>query len=92
MQTVVLRADGSTEEVFNKAFDFNYQITYDAAVELRPGDLITSTCTFLNTSNAPVAFGPSTDQEMCYQFAYSYPAGALDNGVPSLVGATNTCW
>ena len=39
-----------------------------------------------------VAFGPSSNQEMCYNFAYSYPAGALDNGVPSLVGATNTCW
>jgi hypothetical protein len=29
---------------------------------------------------------------MCYQFAYSYPVGALNNGVFSLTGATNTCW
>jgi hypothetical protein len=92
MQSVVTRADGTQETVFDKPFDFNYQITYDAAVELRPGDVITSTCTFQNTSDNSVAFGPSTNQEMCYQFAYSYPAGALENGVPSLVGATNTCW
>lgn len=92
MRSVVTRVDGSEEEVFKKPFDFNYQITYDTSIDLRPGDVITSTCTFENTSDASVAFGPSSNQEMCYQFAYSYPAGALDNGVPSLVGATNTCW
>jgi hypothetical protein len=92
MKTVVHRANGTEEEVFNKPFDFNYQITYDAGIELHPGDTITSTCTFMNTTDLPVAFGPSSDQEMCYQFTFSYPAGALDNGVLSLVGATNTCW
>jgi hypothetical protein len=92
MQSIVTRADGTQNMVFDKDFDFNYQITYDAAVDLNPGDVITSSCTFENTSTANVAFGPSTDQEMCYQFAYSYPAGALNNGVLSLVGATNTCW
>ncbi|HKU42624.1 MAG TPA: hypothetical protein VJR89_30910 [Polyangiales bacterium] len=92
MRSVVNRVDGKTEEVFNKPFDFNYQITYDAGIDLYPGDTITSTCTFMNTSDANVAFGPSTEQEMCYQFAFAYPAGALENGTISLVGATNTCW
>ena len=92
MKTVVNRVNGTREEVFNKPFDFNQQITYDANIDLMPGDTITSTCTFDNTSPASVAFGPSTTQEMCYQFAFSYPAGALDNFVISLVGATNTCW
>lgn len=46
----------------------------------------------MNTSDYGVAFRPSTDPEMCYQFAFAYPAGALENGVLSLVGATNTCW
>lgn len=92
MKTVVNRASGALEEVFNKPFDFNYQITYPASIDLLPGESITSTCSFDNTSNNAVAFGPSTTQEMCYQFAFSYPAGALDNGVLSLVGATNTCW
>jgi hypothetical protein len=92
MRSVVNRVDGTHEEVFNKPFDFNYQVTYPASFDLKPGDTITSTCDYLNTSDSNVAFGPSTKQEMCYQFAYSYPAGALDNGVLSLVGATNTCW
>jgi len=92
MRSVVHRADGREEEVFNKPFDFNFQITYPAMVDLHPGDTITSTCTFENISGGNVAFGPSTQQEMCYQFAFSYPAGALENGTLSLVGATNTCW
>jgi hypothetical protein len=92
MTSVVLRATGGMEQVFDMPFDFNYQISYPAAITLQPGDSIRSTCRFHNQSSRSVAFGPSSDQEMCYQFAFSYPAGALDNGVPSLVGATNTCW
>jgi hypothetical protein len=80
--------------VFGEVFDPNRQIHYDQtpALVLKPNEQITSTCTFDNGTGKNVAFGPSTDQEMCYQFAFSYPAGALDNGVISLIGATNTCW
>ncbi len=93
MTSVVQRAgSGASEDVFGMPFDFNYQVSYEAAITLMPGDSIRSTCRFQNESFGPVPFGPSSDQEMCYQFAFSYPAGALDNGVPSLVGATNTCW
>jgi hypothetical protein len=94
MRSTVHRVDGTTEEVFNQPFDFNYQVHYDQTppVVLQPGDSITSTCSFMNETGAFVAFGPSSNQEMCYQFTYAYPARALDNGVPSLIGATNTCW
>lgn len=94
MRAVIQRSNGTVEEVFNKPFDFNSQITYvlDTPVRLEPGESIVSTCTFNNTSNQSVPFGPSSDQEMCYNFTMSYPARALDNGVPSLIGATNTCW
>jgi hypothetical protein len=94
MTSVIKRANGMNETVFDKPFDFNHQVHYpqDPMIVLQPGETITSTCTFDNTTNNSVAFGPSTEQEMCYQFAFSYPAGALDNGVLSLIGATNTCW
>lgn len=94
MNTVVKRSNGMMEEVFDKPFDFNSQITYvlDQPIVLQPGETIISTCTFNNTTNANVGFGPSTQQEMCYNFTMSYPAKALDNGVISLIGATNTCW
>jgi hypothetical protein len=95
MNTVVMRkASGMMEQVFDKDFDFNSQVTYilDAPIILQAGDSILSTCTFNNDTNAAVPFGPSTTQEMCYNFTMSFPAKALDNGVASLIGATNTCW
>ncbi len=90
--TSVVTHNGVDTEVFNKPFDFNHQVHYDTSVDLYPGDTITSTCTFNNDTANSVPFGPSTEQEMCYQFAFASPAHALDNGVFSLIGATNTCW
>jgi hypothetical protein len=94
MKSVVSRVDGTEETIFDKAFDFNSQIHYPMSpmVVLQPGDRIKSTCTFENTTNAPVAYGPSSDQEMCYMFTFAYPAGALDNHAFSLTGISNSCW
>jgi len=95
MKSEVMRAGGSTmDNVFDMPFQFDYQTNYmmNPAVVLMPGDSITSTCTWQNQGSSQVGFGQSTKQEMCYQFALSYPYGALNNGVISLIGATNTCW
>ncbi|MEY4575319.1 MAG: hypothetical protein RL701_22 [Pseudomonadota bacterium] len=94
MTANILRVDGKKEVAYDGAFDFNSQITYilDKLIELKPGDKIESTCTFFNDTDRSVAFGESTNSEMCYNFTMSYPAKALDNGVISLIGATNTCW
>jgi hypothetical protein len=94
MRTWILRADSSVDLVFDRSFRFDHQVSYrmDPMIELYRGDRIVSECTFNNTTSGHVGFGPSSTQEMCYQFAFSYPAGALDNGAPSLTGASNTCW
>jgi hypothetical protein len=94
MTTTIKRMDGNMETVFDKDFDFNAQITYalNPAIVLQAGESIQSTCTFDNETDSPVPFGPSTTQEMCYNFTMSYPAKALDNGVFSLIGALDTCW
>ena len=75
-------------------FVFDQQINYMLSPQyvLQPGETITTTCTFTNSTAGIVTFGQSTNQEMCYQFTLSYPYGALNNGVFSLIGATNTCW
>lgn len=39
---------------------------------LEHGDSITSTCTFDNVTDSAVPYGPSTDQEMCYNFTVAY--------------------
>jgi hypothetical protein len=100
MKSVVMRkAGGAPEVVFDEPFDFNSQTYWDRAeygqsnVVLQPGDTIASTCTFDVPAPGGIAFGINSEQEMCYQFSYSYPAGKLINaGMPSLIGATNTCW
>lgn len=94
MKSVVTRVGGEKETIFDKPFDFNSQVHYpfEPMIVLQPGDRITSTCTFENVTDSPVAYGPSSDQEMCYQFTFTYPAGAIDNHVFSLTGDKNTCW
>jgi hypothetical protein len=94
MKSAVQRVNGPLETVFDEPFVFDQQVNYDMDpyVVLQPGDRIDTTCTFNNTTSGAVAFGQSTNDEMCYQFAVAYPYGALNNGVLSLIGATNTCW
>jgi hypothetical protein len=95
MTSTVQRAGGGPMEMpFDHSFLFDHQVNYmlSKGYVLQPGDSITSTCTFNNTTTANVAFGQSTKQEMCYQFTFAYPYGALNNGVISLIGAGNTCW
>lgn len=95
MKSEVKRAGAAAyETVFDKSFVFDYQTNYilQNPIVLQPGDTIKSTCEFQNSGARNVGFGQSTNQEMCYQFTLSYPYGALNNGVPSLIGASNTCW
>jgi hypothetical protein len=92
--TITRKATGLPETVFDEAFDFNSQITYilDKLITLQPGDEIVTTCTFDNQTDHTVAFGPSTTEEMCYNFTMAYPANKLENGGLSLIGATNVCF
>jgi hypothetical protein len=94
MRTVVNHKGGMDEDIFDKPFVFDQQINYmmNPVYNLMPGDSLTTTCTWQNPNPGSVGFGQSTTSEMCYQFTVAYPYGALNNGVPSLIGATNTCW
>jgi hypothetical protein len=92
MQAFVNHRGGTSELVFEKPFDFNHQIHYMQPYDLKPGDTLTAKCHYNNTTDMGVPFGESSDTEMCYLFTFSWPAHALENHVPSLIGATNTCW
>jgi hypothetical protein len=95
MYSEILRVDGSVTVAFDRPFVFDRQPSYEMLprVVLEPGDKIRSECTYVNTTPQNVSFGQSVKQEICEQYAFAYPAGALDNPqMPSLLGATNTCW
>lgn len=57
-------------------WDFNTQTFYWLNPNdwiIKPGDQITTTCTYTNPSNRIVRFGERTEDEMCINFAMVYP-------------------
>jgi len=94
MRTDLRRLDGSVETIFDKPFRFDYQVGYKLPerVTMEPGETLITTCSYFNDTDGMVGFGESTAQEMCYNYVAYYPAGALNNGTFSLIGATNVCW
>jgi hypothetical protein len=75
----VKKKNGQTITMHDGPFTFGEQGTYplEPRVVVENGDVITTTCVFTNKSNRTVGFGESTEQEMCFNFANYYPAGAL---------------
>lgn len=85
----VINGPNGTRVMHDKPFDFNYQLTYETKETLMPGETITTTCNF----SEPKCAGQSTKQEMCYNFVYAYPKGALVDNMPegSLMHGENVC-
>jgi hypothetical protein len=57
-------------------YDFEQQTfqLVQPTVELRPGDVLTTYCTYDNTTGSTVRFGDSSDDEMCFTDLFYYPA------------------
>lgn len=77
MQTVVNFLDGSSQTLGPWPFDFNSQVSYATPLVLKPGDRLTTTCQYDNTTDLQVNVGTDTKSEMCFNFVTAYPAGAL---------------
>lgn len=84
--TVINRAGGGQETLYDGDFDFYYQATYPTPAVINQGDTLTTTCQF----NAPASFGTRTTDEMCYNFVVAYPAGAFSSG-GGLTSGVNHC-
>ncbi|HEX6242321.1 MAG TPA: hypothetical protein VFZ61_15525, partial [Polyangiales bacterium] len=69
----VKRANGMTEVLHNKPFNFEEQTTYGVNFPLNNGDQVTTTCVYKNTTSRAVSFGLNTEDEMCFNFALYYP-------------------
>jgi hypothetical protein len=92
MKTVINRKGGAQEIVVDMPFAFTDQRTYTTPNIVHPGDTLTTTCTWQNTTNAAIGFGTSTTAEMCYNFVYSYPAHSLPNPLGGgIEGSSNMC-
>lgn len=92
MTTVINRKGGMPEMVVDNPFSFSDQREYALTNVVHPGDTLTTTCTWMNTTNSSVGFGESTTDEMCYNFILAYPANALPNPLGGgLEGSANMC-
>jgi hypothetical protein len=75
MRSVIRR--GSSDIVLQDiAYDFEQQSFQHVSpfVDLQPNDVLTTYCTFENTTGATVGFGESSDDEMCFTDLFYYPA------------------
>jgi hypothetical protein len=57
----------------DSAWDFSNQPWLPIDVTAHTGDVIQTHCVWNNTTDLPVTFGQSTDNEMCYSFTAYYP-------------------
>jgi hypothetical protein len=82
MTFTLQKKGGPTTIMHDMPFMFGEQKSYplDPPIVVNPGDTLTTTCTFNNTTNRTVTFGESTNDEMCFNFALYYPAGGLKCG------------
>jgi hypothetical protein len=93
MRTMIHRAaSGETEVLLDVPFSAPQRPTYETPAVLYPGDSLTTTCSYHNpTSEEVVGWGPDLRSEQCYNFLIVHPAGALQNGMPSMGLDNGTC-
>ena len=77
MTLAVNRTNGRREVIHDAPFDFNSQVGYATDVMMQPGDTLTTTCRYANTTGKEVPFGETTQEEMCYGFVTAWPVGSL---------------
>ncbi len=75
MHSVVTRGQ-TTIELQDVPYDFEQQSFHlvPTPITLMPGDVLTTNCTYNNTTGGTVTFGESTNNEMCFTDLFYYPA------------------
>jgi hypothetical protein len=82
MLFTVKKKSGELITMHDMPFMFGEQHSYplDPPVVVEAGDVINTSCFYTNTTSQTVTFGENTGNEMCFNFALYYPAGALGGG------------
>lgn len=79
MSIVINRANGTKEVLHDAPFSFQNQVQYAKSALIHPGDTLTTTCFYNNTTPNRVHFGERTQDEMCFGFVAAWPVGALQS-------------
>ena len=74
-EQILRRADGTEELVIKlEKWDFNEQPGFHTPFTLQPGDKLITRCDFENPNAYTVTQGDNTQDEMCFNFVYTYPS------------------
>ena len=73
--TAFLRREGVEEPILLWDEEFQFESQEVAAldeIEIQAGDVLETTCTWLNTTKSPVGWGHSSEAEMCFSILMTY--------------------
>jgi Copper type II ascorbate-dependent monooxygenase, C-terminal domain len=71
---VTATVGGTVQTLYDADYTFNNQDFKEwAPIAMTAGDTVGVTCTYDNETGAPVQFGQSSYNEMCYAISYFYP-------------------
>jgi hypothetical protein len=87
MRFTVQKKDGREIVMHDGPFVFAEQQSYPLIPEvvLEQGDRVLTSCSYTNDSTRQITFGESSTNEMCFNFAMYYPAGALKCAISATV-------
>ncbi len=71
---IELSRDGQSIASFDQPFSFYEQKSYIETWDVKAGDRIQVSCSYINQSGRRVFFGDSSESEMCFAGFYRYPA------------------
>ncbi|MDB4975428.1 MAG: peptidylglycine alpha-amidating monooxygenase [Myxococcaceae bacterium] len=97
LRTVVKHGDGSEEVITDQPYAFADQAirTLAKPIVVKKGDVLTTTCTYQNTTNRVIRYSQGTDGEMCGNGLLAYPPGSITGGlfggVLGALGVPNIC-
>lgn len=75
-------SSGGLQAIENKGefWNFEFQQITEVSYQIEPGDRLETHCVYdTNKREADVDFGPNSLDEMCFDFAFVWPASALNN-------------
>jgi hypothetical protein len=77
-QKIELTRGGTTTVLHDMPYQFAEQRYWlqSPLVQIKTGDQLRVTCTWVNNTGATVGFGDSSNQEMCFGGMYRYPAAS----------------
>lgn len=87
LRTIVKHTDGTQETISDHPFAFDDQAiqVLEKPVVVKKGDVLTTTCTYDNTTGGVIRYSTGSDGEMCGNALIASPPGSLTGGLAGAV-------